>query len=365
MLIAGGGTGGHLFPGMAVADTFMRTVPDATVGFVGTERGIEARVIPQTDYPFFTVPILGLVGKGLINRLRAIAAIPSALAAASAILRNFSPDLVVGVGGYASAPILFMAGLRRTPRVILEQNAVPGVTNRLFGPGVARVFLTFKEAESAFRGGHFLCPGNPVRRDVIESAKQAGEKKKKRPGLLVFGGSQGAQAINDALLAALPDLLEKMPDLTVTLQTGTGDFERVAEALGPFKKNVTVQPFIEDMGDAYAAADLVVCRAGATTTAELTALGKPSVLIPYPHAAHDHQTANARAMEASGASLLLPQSQLSGNKMTETVHSLLNNPDRLATMGDSARRLGRPQAAGDIVTECLRLVGSTKTSASP
>lgn len=350
---------------MAVADTFMRIVPDTTVGFVGTERGIESSVIPKTDYPFFTVPVLGLVGKGLMARLRALATIPSALAAASAILRNFSPDLVVGVGGYASAPILLMAGIRRIPKVILEQNAIPGVTNRLFGPGADRVFLTFREAEAAFKGGQFLCPGNPVRNNIIETAGQVGKKKNGGPGLLVFGGSQGAQAINDALLAALPELLEKMPDLRVTLQTGTADFERVENAAKPFKKNVTVQPFIEDMGTAYAGADLVVCRAGATTTAELTALGKPSVLIPFPHAAHDHQTANARAMEASGASILLPQTQLSGNKLTETVQSLLNNPERLATMEDSARRLGRPQAAEEIVNECLRLVGSTKTSASP
>lgn len=352
--MAGGGTGGHLFPGLAVAAAFADAVPGAQVAFAGTARGLEARVVPRRGHKLFTLPVLGIVGKGVLRRLMGLAVLPSALAAAAGVLREFRPDLVVGVGGYASAPVLFMAGLFRLPRVILEQNAVPGVTNRLFGPHVERVFLTFDAARARFKGGTFSCPGNPVRAELL--AAQRDRPAGAAPHLLVFGGSQGARALNDAMLEAAPALLAEHPGLTLTHQTGASDLARVQAAYAKLGGRATATAFIDAMGDAYAAADLVVCRAGATTVAELTALGAPAVLVPYPHAAHDHQSANARLLAQAGAAVLLPQAELSGASLYSTVHDLLQNRGRLATMGAAAKALGRPDAARDIVAECLRLL---------
>lgn len=352
--MAGGGTGGHLFPGLAVAAAFAEAVSGTQVAFAGTARGLEARVVPQRGYRLFTLPVMGLVGKGVLRRLLGLAVLPSALAAAAAVLREFRPDLVVGVGGYASAPVLFVAGLFRVPRVILEQNAVPGVTNRIFGPHVARVFLTFDAARARFKGGTFACPGNPVRAELLSAGRDKAADAP--PHLLVFGGSQGARALNDAMLEAAPRLLADTPGLTITHQTGHADLERVRAAYEPLGRRATAVAFIDAMGEAYAAADLVVCRAGATTVAELTALGLPSVLVPYPHAAHDHQSANARLLAEAGAAVLLPQTELSGATLLKAAHDLLQNRGRLATMGAAAKALGRPDAAREIVAECLRLL---------
>lgn len=351
--MAGGGTGGHLFPGLAVAEAFRAAVPDLQVAFAGTVHGLEARVVPKAGYRLFTLPVAGLVGKGLLRRLAGLALIPAALIAATRVLKEFAPDLVVGVGGYASAPVLFMAGVRRVPRVILEQNAVPGVTNRIFGPHADRVFLAFEEAAERFKGGRFSTPGNPVREGLITApARPAGSP----PHLLVFGGSQGARAINDAMREAGPELLAARPDLTLTHQTGAADLERMRAAYAPYGERAQAVAFIDAMGAAYARADLVVCRAGATTVAELTALGKPAVLVPFPQAAHDHQAANGRLLAARGAAVLLPQAELDGKSLAAAVNDLLNNPARLATMGAAAKAAGRPDAARRIVAECLELL---------
>jgi UDP-N-acetylglucosamine--N-acetylmuramyl-(pentapeptide) pyrophosphoryl-undecaprenol N-acetylglucosamine transferase len=360
VLVAGGGTGGHLFPGLAVAAAFAEAVPGTEVAFAGTTRGLEARVIPARGYRLFTLPVMGLVGKGILRRLLGLAVLPSALAAAGRVLREFRPDLVVGVGGYASAPVLFMAGLFRLPRVVLEQNAVPGVTNRIFGPHVARVFLTFDAARERFKGGHFACPGNPVRAELLDAKRDRLPGRLGPPGapphLLVFGGSQGARALNDAMLEAAPGLLADLPGLTITHQTGHLDLERVQAAYADLGERANAAAFIDDMGAAYAAADLVVCRAGATTVAELTALGLPSILVPYPYAAHDHQSANARLLAEAGAAVFLPQGALTGESLETLIRGLLQNRDRLATMGAAAKALGRPNAAREIVAECLRLL---------
>jgi UDP-N-acetylglucosamine--N-acetylmuramyl-(pentapeptide) pyrophosphoryl-undecaprenol N-acetylglucosamine transferase len=355
VLVAGGGTGGHLFPGMAVAEAFRAAVPGLEVAFAGTGRGIEARVVPQSGYRLFTLPVTGLVGRGLIRRLGAVAVLPSALGAAWRVLREFRPDLVVGVGGYASAPILFVAGLMRLPRVILEQNAVPGVTNRIFGPHADRVFLAFEETEQRFTGGRFACPGNPVREGLLEAVEKAGKARTGRH-VLAFGGSQGARALNDALIEAVPALMAKDPDLTVTHQTGAADLERVRAAYAPLGDRAEAAAFIDDMGAAYAGADLVICRAGATTVAELTAVGRPAILVPYPHAAHDHQTANARLLESRGAAVLLPQGELTPERLEGLVNELLTNRSGLATMEAAAKALGRPDAARRVVSECLELL---------
>jgi UDP-N-acetylglucosamine--N-acetylmuramyl-(pentapeptide) pyrophosphoryl-undecaprenol N-acetylglucosamine transferase len=247
------------------------------------------------------------------------------------------------------------------PRVILEQNAVPGVTNRIFGPHVDRVFLTFDAARTRFKGGNFACPGNPVRDELLSAKRDRPDGAP--PHLLVFGGSQGARALNDAMLEAAPRLLADLAGLTITHQTGHADLARVRAAYEPLGPRAAAVPFIDAMGEAYAAADLVVCRAGATPVAELTALGLPAVLVPYPHAAHDHQSANARLLAEAGAAVLLPQTELSGATLLKGIHDLLQNPGRLATMGAAAKALGRPDAAREIVAECLRLLPARAAAA--
>lgn len=368
MLVAGGGTGGHLFPGLAVADALAARAPGAAIAFAGTERGLEFKVIPRTAYRLYTVPVYGLVGKGLWRRVLALTLLPAALQAASRILGEFRPDLVIGVGGYASAPLLFAAGIRRIPRVILEQNAVPGLTNRIFGPQVERVFLAFEAARERFkpnaRGNrdHISCPGNPVRAQLLAATPVADPA---APHLLVFGGSQGAAAINDAMLAGAPALFRALPGLTVTHQTGRVEHTQVQNAYaamgGAVASRVTVLPFIDDMAAAYARATLVLCRAGATSTAELTALGKPAVLVPYPHAAHGHQAANARALADAGAAVHLDQADLSGSFLVATVTGLLGERGRLDAMATAARALGRPDAAGAIADACLSLIAAEPT----
>ncbi len=384
VMVAGGGTGGHLFPGLAVANALKARRPDLEICFVGTENGIEARVIPPSPYRLFTVPVYGLVGKGLISTLFALTLLPAAWQAARRILSEQRPDLVIGVGGFASAPILFSAGMRGIPRVILEQNAVPGVTNRIFAPQADRVFLAFEAARERFKPNadgnrnQISCPGNPIRAELLTAANAvASAPESDAPHLLIFGGSRGASAINDNLVQAAPRLFERVPGLTVTHQTGTVEATEVRKSYDrmgdDIAARVTVLPFIDDMGAEYARASLVVCRAGATTLAELTALGKPSVLIPYPHAAHDHQTANARALEESGAAVLLPQSSMEIdenelddgsrlNPLIDTLSGLLTDPARRAAMADAARRLGRPDATEKIADACLELLEPSPTA---
>ncbi|MDH5525926.1 MAG: undecaprenyldiphospho-muramoylpentapeptide beta-N-acetylglucosaminyltransferase [Nitrospirota bacterium] len=364
VLIAGGGTGGHLFPGLAVAAAFRAQVPDCEVAFAGTAHGLEAQVVPKHGYTLHVLPVMGMIKVGLVRRLLALAVLPSALAAGWRILTEFRPDLVIGVGGYASAPVLFAAGLRRIPRVIMEQNAIPGVTNRIFGPGVDRVFLSFEAARDHFKGGTFSVAGNPVRGELLDAAVPRPENAP--PHLLVFGGSQGAQAINNAVIDAIEPMLAAVPDLTVTLQTGDHDHSRVAAELRRHAARVEVLRFIDHMGAAYAAADLVVARAGATSLAEITALGKPSILIPYPHATHDHQRANAVTLVEAGAAVMIEQKELTPERLAETATSLLQNRSQMATMEKASRGLGRPGAAEEIVAECLQLVHDhTPPSVSP
>ncbi|MDH4229884.1 MAG: undecaprenyldiphospho-muramoylpentapeptide beta-N-acetylglucosaminyltransferase [Nitrospirota bacterium] len=365
VLIAGGGTGGHLFPGLAVAAAFRDSVPQAQVAFAGTAHGLEARVVPKHGYHLYVLPVMGMIRVGLVRRLLALAVLPSAFAAAWRIVSEFRPDLVVGVGGYASAPILFVAGLRRIPRVIMEQNAIPGVTNRVFGPSVDRVFLAFDAARTHFRGGRFSVAGNPVRAELLRAPLKAATD---APHLLVFGGSQGAQAINGALVDALDALFEALPGLTVTLQTGERDQGRMESAVRRYGERVRVLAFIDDMGAAYARADVVIARAGATSLAEITALGKPSILIPYPHATHDHQRANALALADANAAILLEQKDLTPERLAATVTPLLRDAAARATMAKAALALGRPDAAARIVGECLeiaRAAGHAAPDSSP
>ena len=350
MLLAGGGTGGHLFPAVALAQRLLETDPTAQVLFVGTENGIEATVLPGLELPLETIKITGIAGRGWLERLRIVPALLHSVRQSLAILKKFQPDLVVGVGGYASGPALLAARLARVPFLIHEQNAEFGLTNRFLARWAQRICLSFPPpGDRLLRPKRTVVTGNPVRHGMSTVGPIPAEERT----LLVFGGSRGAQAINDAVVAALPELRQLCPELRIIHQTGSADYERIVaaySALGLSTADLT--PFLHDMTQAYAQAHLVLCRAGATTLAELTATGRPAILIPYPYAAADHQTANARILAEQGAALLLPQSQTTASTLATLLGNLLNDRPTLLRMGAISRSLGKLAAVDKLLAEC-------------
>jgi len=351
MVVAGGGTGGHLFPGLAVAEC-VAAADARRVLFVGSAYGIEARVIPQTRFAFRPVPIRGLRGRGWRGALQLAAQLPGATARAWRILGEFGAEVVVGVGGYASFPVVVAAWMRRIPTVLLEQNAHPGMANRALARLARRVCTTFEEANAYFPPDKVVLTGNPVRPfPPPPAAPRSGFT------LLVFGGSQGAHRLNEALANAAALLHEAIAALRVIHQTGAGDREALVARYAELGLAADVREFIEDMGAAYHAADLVVCRSGATTVAELTTLGKPSILVPYPFAADDHQRANASVVAGHGAGILILDRELTGEGLAQTIIALARDRTRLAAMAEAARRLGVPDAAARVVATCRAVVG--------
>ncbi len=355
IMIAGGGTGGHLFPGMAIADEFRKRDASAGVIFVGTERGLEKRVLPGAGYDLRTIDIEGIKGRGL-RSFTALLKIPWSLVQAARIVRDFRPDIVVGVGGYASGPAVAAAWLLGVRTAVAEQNAIPGLTNRILGKIADRIFLSFPDRDHQFPPGRIVVSGNPVRSGFrcIRNRKENGSFT-----VLVFGGSQGARSINRAMLEAIP-LLKEMSALRIVHQTGPAEYERVSEAYrtaapgGSFHSEIL--PFISDMPAAYEAADVLICRAGATSIAEITACGKASVLVPFPHAINDHQTRNARVLADAGAAELIPECDLSGGKLAALIRELYGDRDRIARMESRAAALGNLESASMIVDECLKLI---------
>lgn len=351
LLLAGGGTGGHLFPAVALAEQLRREEPDSAVLFVGTERGLEFRLLPELGWPLRTVAMRGWAGASLAARCKGLAGLVRSLLQSRHILSEFRPDVVVGVGGYASVPVLLAARLSGVPYLIHEQNAWPGLANRLLGRAAQRVCLSFPEAGQAFRHVRKVVTGNPVR----AAMEQCPELPAGTPQLLVFGGSQGARAINRALVGALPQLQDLRGALRIVHQAGADEVETVQAGYreaGWAAAAVEVVPFITDMAAAYAAASLVVCRAGATTLAELTACGRPAILIPYPYAAGNHQVANATALAAKGAALMIEESSLTPADLGRLIASLLADPLRLASMAAAARSQSQRGAAARLLAEC-------------
>lgn len=324
--------------------------------FVGTERGLETRIVPAEGYRLLTIRSAGITGKSLQGRLKGGALIPVSLWQSLRLIGRHRPGLVIGVGGYASGPVLAAAVIRRVPTLIHEQNYVPGTTNRWIAPWVTQVVVTFPETIALLKG-RGVTLGNPVRNEFTEVTRWSAFSGVR--SLLIFGGSQGARAINDAVVAALPRLAGMRAELRVTHQTGPADLDRVTRAwreagFGP--ERVEVRAFISGMARAFEEADLVVCRAGATTVAELTAAGRASLLVPFAQAAHDHQTWNARKLEATGAATLIPQKELTGDRLGDEVMRLFQEPALLERMSVESRRLGRPDAGARIAELCARLL---------
>ncbi|PRP90338.1 UDP-N-acetylglucosamine transferase [Enhygromyxa salina] len=352
VMIAGGGTGGHLFPGIALAEQVR--LSGGEVRFVGTERGIEARVVPDQGYGLDLIEVSGIKGRGIKGLIKGLLRLPRAWLQSRRIIREFKPDVVVGVGGYASGPIVATAWLMRRPTAILEQNSVPGVTNRILGKLVRRVFATFPDSAGHFPARKVVEAGNPIRAALTERLERAREQAREQgtsPRLFVFGGSQGARALNSAMVDSAAALSEALPGLEIWHQTGQKEIERVRQGYadaGLHEPRVRVVSFIEDMSEPYAWCDLVLCRAGATSLAELAAVGCPALLVPFPHATDDHQTHNARSLVDVGAALMIPERELDGARLVAQITTLLGDPSELARMRDSMLAAAKPRAAADI-----------------
>ena len=358
VLIAGGGTGGHLYPGIAVARELVARDASTIVTFAGTERGIEARVLPREGLVLDTIRSAGLKGKSIGALVRGASLLPLSAMDAWRVVSRRAPDVVVGVGGYSSGPVVAMAALQRRRTMVLEQNAMPGLTNRWLARVVDAAAVTYEEALRWFPRGAFVS-GNPVRAGFLATAATtAGSTGVPGRRVLVFGGSQGAKAINDAMVEAATRLAAAAPRIDLTHQTGERDVERVRAAYAAAGLPARVEPFLHEMEREMARADLVVSRAGATTLAELTAAGKAAVLIPLPTATDDHQRKNAEALVRRGAAELLEQSALTGESLAGRIVSLLADDARLVAMRAAARSAARPDAAKRIADAIERLAGA-------
>jgi UDP-N-acetylglucosamine--N-acetylmuramyl-(pentapeptide) pyrophosphoryl-undecaprenol N-acetylglucosamine transferase len=357
VLIAGGGTGGHLYPGIAVAEELRRRDAATEVSFVGTARGLESRVVPGLGYPLDLIRSAGLKGKAIGALLRGLALLPLSALDAWRVISRRRPDVVVGVGGYSSGPVLLLAALRRIPTLLMEQNTAPGFTNRVLAGWVGAAALSYDETLRHFpRVG--VVTGNPVRREFLDrGGRDEPPPADGRTRVLIVGGSQGARAVNDAMLAAAPALAPHAGTLLLTHQSGERDLARVRDGYAAAGCPATVEPFFHDMHARMLAADVVVSRAGASTLAELTILGKPMVLVPLPTAADDHQRKNARSLARAGAAEVIEEHDLGGDRLAATVLALAADGGRRQRMGEAARALGRPDAAARVADRVAQLAG--------
>ncbi len=348
LLIAGGGTGGHLFPGVALAEELRAREPDAQIKFVGTARGIEARVLPDLGWDLELIEVSGLKTVGAASAIKGMFRLPKAMWQARRIVKAFRPDAVIGVGGYASGPVVLAAKMAGIPTAICEQNSIPGLTNKMLGKLVRQVFLSFEDSQRFFNAKKIVMSGNPVRRDLVQKLLAAAASTDTKVHVLVVGGSQGAVAVN-ALAAEALSGLAKTLDLAIVHQTGEKDLEPTAAKYKDAGVTADTRAFIKDMAAAYQQADLIIGRAGATTVAELAIAGKPAIFIPYPFAADNHQELNAREMADKGAALMFRQADLTAAKLVDALRPLLTDPARRADMGAAMKSLAKPAAAGTVI----------------
>jgi len=362
VVIAGGGTGGHVYPGIAVARELLRRVPDARVSFAGTARGLEARIVPKEGFELDLIRTAGLKGRSLAAWARGVALVPLGLVDAWRLVARRRPHAVVGVGGYSSGPVVLVAALRGAPTMVLEQNATPGLTNRLLAPWVRAAAVTYEDTLSFFGKKGFVA-GNPVRQEFLETSNVDGRTSKVRR-VLVLGGSQGAHALNVAMVAAAPQLVRRCDGVTLVHQTGERDLTLVREGYRVAGISARAEPFLDPVARDMADADLIICRAGATTLAELAACGRPAILVPFPGATDQHQQRNAEVLELAGAAVLVHEGDLTPDRLAALTAELLADPQRRARMTEAMRRFARPDAAARIVDRLLELVGHPERQAA-
>lgn len=353
IIIAGGGTGGHVFPALAVARGLRKKLPGAKVTFVGTVRGIESKIIPREGYDLRFIRSEGLVGKSLLKTTLALLKIPLSIMDSFEILKDIRPELVIGVGGYSSGSVLLCAKLMGIPTIIHEQNTVPGFANRILGKFVDTVAVTYHESIKYFPQEKVFLTGNPVREEVLNGDREKGYKAfsldRDLFTIFVFGGSLGARHINETVGEALTYLEPLKEKIQFLHQTGEKDFNAMKELYSSKGFKGSVIPFAYQMADAYAVADLVISRAGATTLAELTACGKAAILVPFPYSAGNHQEINARKLWDMGAAQLLLDKDLDGKKLFDMIKSLIEDPDALSEMERISMSLGNRGATAKVI----------------
>jgi UDP-N-acetylglucosamine--N-acetylmuramyl-(pentapeptide) pyrophosphoryl-undecaprenol N-acetylglucosamine transferase len=358
-VIAGGGTGGHLYPGIAVAREILARAPASVVTFAGTALGIEARVVPREGFELDVIRSAGIKGKSVVARARGAMLLPLGAVDAWRLLSTRRPHLVIGVGGYSSGPVVALAALRRARTMVLEQNAAPGLTNRWLARVVDAAAVTWPDTLPYFHGRGFVA-GNPVRREFFAAdspgSADGGKQRDDRTRILIFGGSQGAHAINVAMVEAAAELVRHGSRLAITHQTGERDLAFVGDGYRRAGLEARVEPFLYTMDREMTAADLVVARAGATTLAELAAAGRPAILVPLPTATDDHQRKNADATARAGAAEVIDQRELTGDRLAARILALADDAPKRAAMASAARRLARPDAAKAIVDRAFELV---------
>jgi len=361
LLLTGGGTGGHLFPAVATAQEFERQRPGTLMLFVGTRRKMDTETLAAYGFGSESIVSYGLKGKSVGQLIKAIAILPLSYLQAVKIIRKFDPDMILGVGGYVTGPVVAAGRSCGIPTLIHEQNSIPGLANRKLGKIVDRVCLSLPGSEMYFPAGKTINTGNPVRKNILDlfEGKKKGEKKVK-PTLLVLGGSQGAQMLNKLVTEAfLLEDFKLFSKINLIHQTGEKD---AAKVVALYEKNgirAEVKPFFEKVEEVYAKADLLVSRAGATTLSEIAVLGKPAILIPYPYAADNHQIKNGEYYAQGGGALLYQEKDLSGHVLAKCIDDLVCNPTRLGAMGAAMRKLSFPDAAGKIVACCLQTMKIT------
>ena len=363
IIVSGGGTGGHIYPAVTIANQIKEKQPDAEIIFVGTREGLECEIVPRYGYPIEFIEVAGFQRKLSLDTIKSAFKLLAGLIDALKLIRKIKPDLVVGTGGYVCGPILFLAALQGIPTCIQEQNAMPGVTNKILAHFVKKVFLGYQEAGKYFGGNsEKIFTGNPIRKEILEvSRATAIEKFKLDPAkktILVSGGSRGARSINDAM-ALVETSLAGRSDVQVIHITGETGYEKF---IGQVEKkvlmsdNIKVFRYMHDMPMALAAADLAIFRSGAIGLAELMARGIPSILVPYPYATANHQEHNARAVEGAGGAVVILDKELTGEILLKQIESLLADESKLQKMKDAAKALGRPEAAEDIARKVLALL---------
>lgn len=354
VLIAGGGTGGHVVPALAIARE-LRDAHGAEVRFVGTSRGLETRLVPEAGFPLELIKVGQLKNVSLATRARTLFDLPLGVLRCVGLLRSFRPQVVIGVGGYASGPAMMAAILLRIPTLAFEPNAVPGLANRLVGKHVSAAAVNLRETTKYFRNARVT--GTPVRPEFFAiEPRPAGPAQR----LLVFGASQGARILNQTMPKIMGELLERFPELTVVHQTGARHAETTfagyREAGIGFER-LTVTPYLDDMAAQFAAADLILCRSGASSVAEVAAAGRAAVLIPFPQAADDHQRKNAEAFVAAAAAELIIEAELTPERLLRVLTELLSDSHSRVAMGERARALAHPQAVGEIAGMAVELAG--------
>jgi UDP-N-acetylglucosamine--N-acetylmuramyl-(pentapeptide) pyrophosphoryl-undecaprenol N-acetylglucosamine transferase len=358
-ILAGGGTGGHVIPALAIAQELQRRY-QAEVLFIGTARGLENRLVPAAGFPLQLVKVGALNRVSLATRIRTALDLPRAIFTAAGILNEFQPDVVIGVGGYASGPAMLAAIMKRTPTLAFEPNLVPGFANRIVARFVSAAAVHFEQTAEHFRNA--VVTGVPVRPAFFKIPRKSYSPES--PTLLVFGGSQGARAINQAVIRSLPELKRRLPGLHVIHQTGEREYNEVQAAYAGIAISSEVHRFIDDMPAFFSRADLVLCRSGASTVAEIAAAGKPAIFVPFPRAADDHQRRNAEAMEQANAAVVLEETRLDEVWLVDTIDALLEDPARLSRMSDAARALAHPDAAKEIAELAAKVAGIESSARS-